>query len=327
MRAPVSRSRPPSPVRLAALMLAGPAHAAFPGGDGAILTLHPNGFTTPIHDADGRLTPNVGRWSDPHASADGMRVYAVYSPPPQGAVSAAGVWSMRPDGTDRVQITNSASDRHPAPFPRGGRLVVSTGGDLWSIGFAPLGTPTPRTPLFRVPGLRAQHPEVSPSGAKVAFDVTDPTGQTDIWELDVATKATRQVTRTKTNEEDPSWSPDGTRIAFASNPGRANWDIYATAPRASLSIGGPILPPAVEQVTQGPAQDRQPAWAPSGRSIAFAADGHHVARVLLASRERILTNAFGVSPDWAPAAHVTDPVELPCTIAVKPHGDSVVEMR
>jgi len=68
------------------------------------------------------------------------------------------------------------------------------------------------------------------------------------------------LTSYKGTEGHPTFSPDGTRVAFHWNgPGRENFDIYLK------SITGEDL----LQLTDDPADDRFPAWSPDGLHVAF----------------------------------------------------------
>jgi eukaryotic-like serine/threonine-protein kinase len=65
------------------------------------------------------------------------------------------------------------------------------------------------------------------------------------------------------SEDGPSFSPDGTQVAFAwDGEKQDNWDIYVK------QIG--IEPPY--RLTNDPARDYSPAWSPDGRQIAFLRD-------------------------------------------------------
>ena len=61
--------------------------------------------------------------------------------------------------------------------------------------------------------------------------------------------------------EYPSFSPDGTRIAFMGHKG-SNYEIYV----ADIATGG------VEQLTDSPGQDGWPSWSPDGSTIAFTSE-------------------------------------------------------
>jgi len=60
------------------------------------------------------------------------------------------------------------------------------------------------------------------------------------------------------DDEYPVWSPDGTKIAFMSNP-KGNYDIYIMNSDGS----------DVTQMTSFPSDERVPAWFPDGKRIAF----------------------------------------------------------
>ena len=62
-------------------------------------------------------------------------------------------------------------------------------------------------------------------------------------------------------DEDPTWSPDGTRIAWTGYAANAT-HIWAADPDGANAV----------QLTTGLVQDMQPAWSPDGSEIAFASD-------------------------------------------------------
>ena len=73
------------------------------------------------------------------------------------------------------------------------------------------------------------------------------------------------ITKGKSDEKDPRWSPDGSKIVFVSNksedPDRnSNTDIFTIQAR----VGGEI-----KQLTHWSGSDDSPRWSPDGKSIAY----------------------------------------------------------
>jgi dipeptidyl aminopeptidase/acylaminoacyl peptidase len=90
-----------------------------------------------------------------------------------------------------------------------------------------------------------------------------------LYVFDVATKKVTQITSGDFDDTEPAWSPDGRSLAFTSNrstpdPDRNyNTDIWVVA--ADNTEKGSHL----TQITTNPGSDRQPAWSPDGKWIAF----------------------------------------------------------
>jgi Tol biopolymer transport system component len=82
-----------------------------------------------IVDADGSGEPEVldGLWTDVSWSPDGERLVTVGFPDASGRFD---VYTMRPDGSDLVRLTDSEAGEHePSWSPDGARIVFATGGD------------------------------------------------------------------------------------------------------------------------------------------------------------------------------------------------------
>lgn len=168
---------------------------------------------------------------------------------------------------------------------------------------------TPGTPVPTAPNLPATAvPTATPLPAvlevrgSLAYTVRE-RGQTDIWAVNVGSRAGLRLTNGPQDERDPAWSPDGRRLAYASNQD-GNWEIYiyelaaGTTTRLTYELsfqGAPswspdglwlayesyqggnldiyVVPidgsqPAL-RVTSNPAPDFSPAWSPDGRRIAY----------------------------------------------------------
>lgn len=112
-------------------------------------------------------------------------------------------------------------------------------------------------------------PVLSPDGTKIAF-VSSRDGDDDIYVMNRDGSRLRQLTRNSLTkdgapiqDEAPSWSPDGKRIAFASNR-LGQFELYVMAASGT----------GVRRLTRTGAQvtDTIPAWSPDGKLIAFASD-------------------------------------------------------
>jgi len=94
--------------------------------------------------------------------------------------------------------------------------------------------------------------------------------RTHLYVFDVAAKSLTQITSGDFDDDEPAWSPDGTRVAFTSNrslpdPDRTyNSDIWIVA--ADSKDKGAHL----TQVTSNRGDDHQAAWSPDGTWIAYS---------------------------------------------------------
>jgi dipeptidyl aminopeptidase/acylaminoacyl peptidase len=110
-----------------------------------------------------------------------------------------------------------------------------------------------------------QTPRISPDGRYVAYQVEsanweDNAFQTDIWIVAVATGQRYQLTHSKKSSNDPKWSPDGTRLAFASDR-EGKRQLYL------ISVSGG----EAFQLTKVDTGINSYEWSPDGKHIAFTA--------------------------------------------------------
>ena len=64
-----------------------------------------------------------------------------------------------------------------------------------------------------------RHPRVSPDGTRIAVEVEDP-ANTDVWVGEVARGTFARLTTNEDVDSDPIWTPDGSRVVFASVRGK-----------------------------------------------------------------------------------------------------------
>src|SRR5262249_49463011 len=112
---------------------------------------------------------------------------------------------------------------------------------------------------------------LSPDGRTVAFVSTRADGHSHLFLLDVASKRTTQLTSGDGGDFRPSWSPDGTQIAFSSDrnthapnlPGR--WEHLQSTLLYVIHADGKGLRP----LTRGRGVAGAPRWTPDGKRIYY----------------------------------------------------------
>lgn len=146
-------------------------------------------------------------------------------------------------------------------------------------------------------------PQWSPDGNRIAFvglvhaPGDDAPQQSDIYIMDRGGAGEFRLTRGPAMKQDPSWSPDGTRIAFAiSDPidRSAHISVARVDSRKVIALSTP---------PDGCA-DREPAWSPDGLSIAFSRKcGDAASRLYLMTidgKRLSVLSEVGRTPEWSP---------------------------
>jgi len=196
-----------------------------------------------------RLTSTPVPERDPSWSPDGTGlVYAARTAPGE----PFRIFVARADGSGREQLTSqkAGSDTAPVWSPDGTRIAFVSDRDG---GFPELylmnadGTGLKR---LTTNSLIDANPSWSPDGTRVVFERCCENGTSDLFTIDVTTRAEVSVIASASSQEfDPSWSPDGTRIAYvAFEVGQSNIDIWVvnadgSSPLRLTQQAGPDLSP------------------------------------------------------------------------------------
>jgi hypothetical protein len=211
-----------------------------------------------------------GRYSSQAvASPDGRRIAVVtYSRLANGQLESR-IYVVDPDGSNLVQVGTAPGVREdPAWSPDGTQLAYSyrpqgAGADVW---VANADGSQARSLTSDQAATHKRSPAWSPrlpdGSYRIAY-VVESNGTMKIWSMRAdGTAKSAVTTEPEFADDEPAWSPDGSKIAFTRSGAAVFGDLYVVA-----SVGGvaralmPANPLAFGQFS--------PAWSPDGRMIAF----------------------------------------------------------
>jgi Tol biopolymer transport system component len=225
---------------------------------------------------------------------------------PTGAVLAqAAGQSVMSATVDGVRGTTML---HVFPKPEADLVYQATRGNRTTLLIARPGEDREPVMIF-ADGRHALDPAVSPDGQWIAFTSLGEMNNADIWVARRDGSGLRRLTTHAAVDEQPAWSPDGTRLAFRSERDGLG-DIWV------MNADGTGLVNLTRNTQRfGIMSSFRPSWSPDGTRLVFA-EGPEAAspfRSWIASVRpdgtdlRVLTNVAGYSdaaPAWSPDGRV-----------------------
>jgi dipeptidyl aminopeptidase/acylaminoacyl peptidase len=266
----MTRALAVSAVLLAAWTIPAAAErSTIPGQNGRVVAETRSGFVLVAPVERGlslRVPGTTARDHSPAFSPSGQRIaFASFR------FGDGEIFVMDADGGNLRELTFSrAGDDDPAWSPDGSRLVFESArgtfgeSDVWAMGADGRG----QTRLTDSPGFDGD-PSWSPDARRIAFtSMRD--GNREIYVMEATGADQRRLTFTgggvsdtdvEAVDQNPSWSPDGRRIAFDSTRD-GQLEVYVMDADGSNQ----------RRLTTSPALDAIPVWSPDGRQILFTSN-------------------------------------------------------
>ena len=202
------------------------------------------------------------------------------------------------DGANLQYLTDSSALVLAPRISPGGDRVLYTSYETGEprVHILDVGT-TQRQVLEREYGAMSVGPSFTPDGRKVVYSLAKG-GNSDLFELDLGSGVTRQLSSGPPIETSPSVSPDGRFIVFESDRSGSQ-QLYI------MPYGGG----EPERISFGQGRYGAPIWSPRGDLIGFVKQNRgrfHIGVMRTdGSEERLLTASFlDESPTWSPNGRV-----------------------
>jgi Tol biopolymer transport system component len=249
-----------------------PADATFGGTNGDI-AYYKSGdvWTMDANGANARqLTNNYNAEDNPTYSPDGSRIVYEF---------LRGLWIMDADGSDKRQLTDGThTDEDPVFSADGTRVVFTRNQDLYEINVDGSGLRN----LTNTPNFEERDAAYSPNGDRIAYtrigcEGGPGAGATCVYIMRADGSAQTNLTPERIlpqcpnspgyyhngSAREPSFSPDGSKIAFAGSlicPNTVGQDIWV------MNIDGSGK---TNLITDNGTADRRPVFSPDGTRILF----------------------------------------------------------
>lgn len=280
------------------------------GDDSTIVAIDPDGSG---QERVTRLGPLVQPWPEsPAFSPDGRRIAFVGLHRREDPYAATReLYVVNADGSGERRLTNNRIEELDVDWLPDGRIVfVSCLTTQWRdelpecdlVAIRPDGGDREELSKIRLTYDFA----VSPDGRRIAYTQQEGQSHSQHFELyvaDIDGGNRRRLTDNDTADGTPAWSPDGERIAFASNRAESAPCFYYdcagfTNELYVMDADGSD----VTRLTETEEEELSPSWSPGGKKIVYASvaddDAPHYLYVANADGSCPTRLLPGAMPDW-----------------------------
>jgi TolB protein len=198
--------------------------------------------------------------------------YILYVDEPDTTTFNGNIWRMRPDGSDKTQLTFEMLDREPIWSPDGNKIVFfsyrSGNADIWIMnadGSYPVNLTNHDSADL--------NPYWSPDGQYIIFSSNRDEPTYEIYRMTSAGEDVQRLTFNDYRDVRPRYSPDGQYFVAQSRITGSDYDIYVYTSdgQSFINIG---IPGVI---------DYQPSWTPDGKRVVWSSGDHWVGELDIVS--------------------------------------------